>query len=50
MTPAQQELRTEREAIMKAECATMAEIEAVWKSYPEYYGICETEITQQELI
>lgn len=50
MTPAQIELRREREAIMSVEGATDAEIKAVWRNYPEIYGIEETEEKQGALI
>jgi hypothetical protein len=50
VTPAQIELRLERLAIMRTEGATDAEIAAVFKSYPEWYGVEETNEEQGVLI
>jgi hypothetical protein len=50
MIPAQIELRREREAIMSVEGATDAEIKAVWRMYPELYGIEDYEEKQESLI
>lgn len=50
MTADQQEARAERRAICEADHVPAAEIEKIFKRYPEIYGIADYQERQGELI